>query len=196
MQNKKLLHVVIIFIMLLSLLPIAPREAKATSLNQIYLGEPQEIISSSAINPGYKAVAIGKDNDGTLHMAGNASLSYPFTLSDLKEEPIYKAHTENSESSEFYGTALTDLDGDGKVDFISAGPNGSEQSPNNVYIWNHGNQSLNKRSAFNLFQKHFMELVCKREMSIMMVKMMSFGLPMIKRMSGLIIVRQIILRSC
>lgn len=155
MQNKKLLHVVIIFIMLLSLLPIAPREAKATSLNQIYLGEQKEIISSSAINPGYKAVAIGKDNDGTLHMAGNASLSYPFTLSDLKEEPIYKAHTENSESSEFYGTALTDLDGDGKVDFISAGPNGSEQSPNNVYIWNHGNQSLNKRSAFNLFSKAF-----------------------------------------
>lgn len=54
MQNKKLLHVVIVFIMLLSLLPIAPREAKATSLNQIFLGEPQAVFSGRTIGSGKK----------------------------------------------------------------------------------------------------------------------------------------------
>lgn len=154
MQNKKLLHVVIILFMLLSLLPIAPREAKATSLNQIFLGEPQAVFSGRTIGSGKKVVAIGKDSDGTLHMAGMVGLT-PFTLSDLKGVPAYQLHNGSRELNEFYSTAMTDLDGDGKQDIVSAGPNGVPESPNNIILWNHDNQTLTKQSTFNLFSKAF-----------------------------------------
>lgn len=155
MQNKKLLHVVIIFIMLLSLLPITPKAAKAASLNQIFLGDRQEVFSGSPISYGRKAVAIGKDSDGTLSMAGMVGSQAPFTLSDLKGAPVYKLHTESPEKNEFYGTAMTDLDGDGKQDIVSAGPNGSPESPNNVILWDHDNQTLTKKTTLNLFSKAF-----------------------------------------
>lgn len=154
MQNKKLIHVVIILFMLLSLLPIAPREAKATSLNQIFLGEPQAVFSGRTIGSGKKVVAIGKDSDGTLHMAGMVGLT-PFTLSDLKGVPAYQLHNGSRELNEFYSTAMTDLDGDGKQDIVSAGPNGVPESPNNIILWNHDNQTLTKQSTFNLFSKAF-----------------------------------------
>ncbi|TKI71464.1 hypothetical protein FC756_05525 [Lysinibacillus mangiferihumi] len=152
MHNKKLLHVVIILFMLLSLLPITPKQAKAASLNQIFLGEPQAVFSGSPISFGQKAVAIGKDSNGTLHMAGMAGLT-PFTLSDLKGVPVYQLHTESPEKNGFNGTSMADLDGDGKQDIVSAGPNGSLESPNNIYLWNRDNQTLTKQSTFNLFSK-------------------------------------------
>ncbi|AVK95169.1 hypothetical protein FCT18_14895 [Lysinibacillus sphaericus] len=154
MQNKKLIHVVIILFMLLSLLPIAPREAKAASLNQIFLGEPQAVFSGRTISSGKKVVAIGKDSDGTLHMAGMVGLT-PFTLSDLKGVPAYQLHNGSRELNEFYSTAMTDLDGDGKQDIVSAGPNGVQESPNNIILWNHDNQTLTKQSTFNLFSIAF-----------------------------------------
>lgn len=154
MQNKKLIHVVIILFMLLSLLPIAPREAKAASLNQIFLGEPQAVFSGRTISSGKKVVAIGKDSDGTLHMAGMVGLT-PFTLSDLKGVPAYQLHNGSRELNEFYSTAMTDLDGDGKQDIVSAGPNGVPESPNNIILWNHDNQTLTKQSTFNLFSIAF-----------------------------------------
>ncbi|AHN23589.1 S-layer homology domain-containing protein [Lysinibacillus varians] len=154
MQNKKLIHVVIILFMLLSLLPIAPREAKAASLNQIFLGEPQAVFSGRTISSGKKVVAIGKDSDGTLHMAGMVGLT-PFTLSDLKGVPAYQLHNGSRELNEFYSTAMTDLDGDGKQDIVSAGSNGVPESPNNIILWNHDNQTLTKQSTFNLFSIAF-----------------------------------------
>ena len=96
MQNKKLIHVVIILFMLLSLLPITPKQAKAASLNQIFLGEPQAVFSGRTISSGKKVVAIGKDSDGTLHMAGMVGLT-PFTLSDLKGVPAYQLHNGSRE---------------------------------------------------------------------------------------------------
>ncbi|WP_337982931.1 S-layer homology domain-containing protein [Lysinibacillus sp. C5.1] len=155
MQNKKLIHVVIILFMLLSLLPITPKQAKAASLNQIFLGEPQAVFTGSPISSGQKAVAIGKDSNGTLHMTGMAGIQTPFTLSDLKGVPVYQLHMENREVYDFYSTAMTDLDGDGKQDIVSAGPNGSLESPNNINLWNHDNQILTKQSTFNLFSKAF-----------------------------------------
>ncbi|MGE7842974.1 S-layer homology domain-containing protein [Lysinibacillus sp. NPDC093712] len=155
MHNKKFLHIVIIFSMLLSLLPMTPREAKAASLNQIILGEPQVIFSGLPISSGRRAVSIGEDSDGILRMAGMVGSQSPFTLNDLKGEPVYKVHTESPEVNEFYSTAMTDLDGDGKQDIVSAGPNGSKESPNNIILWNHDNQTLMKQSTFNLFSKAF-----------------------------------------
>ena len=154
MQNKKLIHVVIILFMLLSLLPITPKQAKAASLNQIFLGEPQAVFSGRTISSGKKVVAIGKDSDGTLHMAGMVGLT-PFTLSDLKGVPAYQLHNGSRELNEFYSTAMTDLDGDGKQDIVSAGPNGVQESPNNIILWNHDNQILTKQSTFNLFSIAF-----------------------------------------
>ncbi|MFJ7841019.1 S-layer homology domain-containing protein [Lysinibacillus sphaericus] len=155
MQNKKLIHVVIILFMLLSLLPITPKQAKAASLNQIFLGQPQTVFSGTQIAYERKTVAIGKDSDGKIHMAGMVRTQSPFTISDLKGEPVYQLHTESPEINEFYGTALTDLDGDGKQDIVSAGPNGVQESPNNIILWNHDNQTLTKQSTFNLFSKAF-----------------------------------------
>ncbi|MCS1381735.1 S-layer homology domain-containing protein [Lysinibacillus sphaericus] len=154
MQNKKLIHVVIILFMLLSLLPITPKQVKAASLNQIFLGEPQAVFSGRTISSGKKVVAIGKDSDGTLHMAGMVGLT-PFTLSDLKGVPAYQLHNGSRELNEFYSTAMTDLDGDGKQDIVSAGPNGVQESPNNIILWNHDNQILTKQSTFNLFSIAF-----------------------------------------
>lgn len=155
MQNKKLLHVVIILFMLLSLLPITPKAAKAATLNQIFLGEPQAVFSGSPISFGQKAVAIGKDSNGTLHMTGMAGSKSPYTLSDLKGVPAYQLHNESLEVYGFLSTAMADLDGDGKQDIVSAGPNGLKESPNNIILWNHDNQTLTKQSTFNLFSKAF-----------------------------------------
>ncbi|WP_251555148.1 cadherin-like beta sandwich domain-containing protein [Neobacillus muris] len=154
---KKSLHLFLILSMILATLPILPgtnsAKAEAPSIN--FSNEIQVI---SANMGSRKTVAIGRDSNGALNIAGQASPNYQVgSLRNIGGNASYTAQTQlPKETSEFYGTTFADLDNDGYQDLITAGPNGAPASPNNIYRWNAGtNQYDRLGSANDLFNKAF-----------------------------------------
>ncbi|WP_051287555.1 S-layer homology domain-containing protein [Paenibacillus taiwanensis] len=76
-------------------------------------------------------------HSGKLDLVGGAYTKKVGVVLDLAGSPHQEAADASviPEADPFYATALADLDGDGDLDFITGGPNGSGVSPNNVYAW-------------------------------------------------------------
>ncbi|MCG7408675.1 S-layer homology domain-containing protein [Paenibacillus sp. ACRRX] len=112
---------------------LVPEKGYAQSLQF----SPRDAVITST-NMGSSAISIGDiTRSGKLDLVGGAYTKKVGIVLDVAGSPHQEVADASvpPEADPFYATALADLDGDGDLDFITAGPNGAISSPNNVYAW-------------------------------------------------------------
>ncbi|WP_282037009.1 FG-GAP-like repeat-containing protein [Saccharicrinis aurantiacus] len=63
-------------------------------------------------------------------------------------------HIDFGTTNDVYGSALSDLDNDGDLDLITAGPNGASTSPNNIYYWDEQEDQYKYTGSTYSFGQH------------------------------------------
>ncbi|MFN3188522.1 MAG: FG-GAP-like repeat-containing protein [Candidatus Paceibacteria bacterium] len=139
---KKIFHSVV----LLTILALAfPSTTFAVSFDS-----PVNIASNS-VRPTFAHAMGDIDNNGKMDLVMESFTTGIITvIRDIYNNPSIEPQTHlAAETGNFYGMALGDLDGDGDLDLVTAGPNGSATSPNNVYYWDNDTERYEKAgSAF------------------------------------------------
>ncbi len=98
------------------------------------------------------------DGDGNVDLLAEAkSGNYLSSVLDISNNPvsaIYQSIT--GAGMDYYSISLGDLDNDGDLDFLTAGPNGSNTSPNFVGYWDGANSEFTSLgSTYTLFSTYF-----------------------------------------
>ncbi|NBC83265.1 MAG: T9SS type A sorting domain-containing protein [Bacteroidetes bacterium] len=99
----------------------------------------------------------GNGNPDIVSEIADPGTKYLGTVTDLLSTANFTAQDHiDQENNNFYGNTLADLDGDGDLDLITTGPNGTIYSPNNIYYWNADSSRFEfKGSAYSIDNKSF-----------------------------------------
>ncbi len=135
-------------------------------LTQFLSSEAQSLTNGDEVSlftgdfsTSYSHNAIGDiDGDGNLdYITESSSNNYLSTVMDIINSPVLTNHESvTGGGMNYYSIKLGDLDNDGDLDFITAGPNGATTSPNFVGYWDGTNSEFNSLgSTYSLFSTYF-----------------------------------------
>lgn len=116
----------------------------------VAFGDRQTLIASSSLaSLSYAKGDI--DNDGKLDVVTQSSSvdGMPVVIRSINtnERVIQVQSHLGTEEFGFLAMTLVDLDGDGDLDLVTAGPNGNEHSVNNIYYWSGENGRYEKTGS-------------------------------------------------
>ncbi|MFW5703118.1 MAG: FG-GAP repeat domain-containing protein, partial [Candidatus Dojkabacteria bacterium] len=134
MKYSSLVIFTVFFLAFSSFLSIQNIQAASfASGNQIYSNQIQFSFGQGA----YGDI----DNDGDLDIVGQTLGYFPSILYNVNGT-ISNSEQDHlpPERGFYYGSTLGDLDGDGDLEYITAGPNGADDSPNIVYYYDNVNE--------------------------------------------------------